>query len=704
MPIIDARDITKTYPASGGARALLGRGGIGTWLRGGGAKRPALAPLTLTVEPGEALGIIGRNGSGKSTLLKLIAGVTAPTAGTLAVRGRVASLLELGAGFHPMLTGRENVYLNAGLLGMRHAGVDACFDAIVDFSEIGEFIDQTVDTYSSGMYVRLAFSVAIHTDPDVFLVDEVLSVGDESFQRKCRARILELKAAGKTILFVSHDLGTVQTLCDRVMLLDHGQLLSRGSAQDTIDFYLRQIGGESGIHRLHDGDTEVLFNHGRLALYHRQREITAPLGIKVQFFSMGSYHESTAATWTLTRTDTADLEAQGAFSRLPVTLYLRVQIIENRIHVYVTWENHRPIDLDYVAVQCFFPTSYTRWCYGDTGGEFPAIDVTDRQWSNIVPARHNAGPAYLLAAGDSDTPPPRVQGGQGERTPPIAIELDPDATPVPLQFDNTDYMTQARLAHVTEAIPATACPLPPARRQLAAIILDPSQNLDDIAAARALARSNRTLTGGEVSAIMERGALAFFRSSEPLSCGLHLHVQLKIGGLWTLSHALQWGPAIREGDRLTATAGFTRLPCRMRWTLALDGPDFVFHAALDLGGTLEVEEFNVSLELAEAYGRWETPDESGAFETAEFAGEWRHLNQRFAPGGWIRATSPSLPAIALSAASTLGALHPTAIQTGESGRVLQLLCSPGQQATFSLAPGAHPLLEARVTVGAARPE
>jgi len=212
MAIIEVQNVSKVFPARRGARDLRGRGGIGDWIRGRKTETfEALKDITLSVDEGESLGIIGRNGSGKSTLLALIAGVSLPTYGTVTVRGRVASLLELGAGFHPILTGRENVYLNAGLLGMRHAQVDEVFDEIVAFSGIGDFIDQPVETYSSGRYVRIGFAVAVHVNPDVFLVDEVLSVGDEEFQRKCRRKIGELREQRKTIVFVSHDLGIVNT-------------------------------------------------------------------------------------------------------------------------------------------------------------------------------------------------------------------------------------------------------------------------------------------------------------------------------------------------------------------------------------------------------------------------------------------------------------------------------------------------------------
>lgn len=686
MAIVDAREISKTYPATGGVRALLGRGGIGSWLRSTPAPRPALAPMSLEIAAGEAVGIIGRNGSGKSTLLKLIAGVTAPTGGSLAVHGRVASLLELGAGFHPMLTGRENVYLNAGLLGMRHAAVDACFDAIVAFSGIGEFIDQTVDTYSSGMYVRLAFSVAIHSDPDVFLVDEVLSVGDESYQRKCRARIMELKAAGKTILFVSHDLGTVQALCDRVILLDQGQVLSRGNAQDTIDFYLRQIGQESGIHRLVSGDTEVLFNHGRLSLFYRQREVTAPLGVKAQLLCMGSYHESTAATWTITRSDPDWLEAEGPLPRLPVTIHLSARLKGEIVRIIVTWENHQPLRLEYVALQCFFPTTYTRWYYAGDAGSFPVIDVTDRQWGNVVPARHNAGPTYLLPPEDSPLPV-------------VCIDVEPEHTAVPLQLDITDYLTQACLAHVTEAIPPAACPLPPARRPLAALRLDPSRNAEDVSNALNRAQANRALDSAGCTGRMERGAIIVTRDKAHLTEGLHLHLRLKTAGLWTLSQGLQWEPPVREGDGLTATARTPRLPGRVHWMLEPREDGMGVEMVLEASAPIQIDEYNVSLELAAVYDGWETPGESGTFAPVDGPRDWHHLNRSFAPGDWVRGRAASLPAITIQADAMLAPPHPAALQIGGNpgGSVIQILCSPELRAAFELAPGRHVLFRGRIT-------
>ena len=201
----------------------------------------ALRGVDLTIRRGETVGIVGRNGSGKSTLLQLICGTLSPSAGHVEVAGRVAALLELGAGFNPDFTGRENVILNGTVLGLTRAQIDERFDSIAAFADIGGFIEQPVKSYSSGMYVRLAFAVAIHVEPEILVVDEALSVGDEAFQRKCFARIEAIREAGATVLFVSHSAGTVVDLCDRAVLLDHGELLAVGAPKRIVSLYQKLI-------------------------------------------------------------------------------------------------------------------------------------------------------------------------------------------------------------------------------------------------------------------------------------------------------------------------------------------------------------------------------------------------------------------------------------------------------------------------------
>lgn len=194
----------------------------------------AVDDVDVTIQAGTTVGLLGPNGSGKSTLLKIIGGIIAPSKGQILTRGRMAALLELGAGFHPDLSGRENVYLNASILGLSREETDERFDAIHEFSGIGEFIDTQVKFYSSGMFVRLAFAVAIHTEPDILLVDEVLAVGDEAFQRKCMERIARFRADGCTIILVSHSAAQVQELCDRTLVLNQGELVFDGNANEGI--------------------------------------------------------------------------------------------------------------------------------------------------------------------------------------------------------------------------------------------------------------------------------------------------------------------------------------------------------------------------------------------------------------------------------------------------------------------------------------
>jgi len=202
----------------------------------------ALRDIDLEIEAGTTVGLIGANGSGKSTLLKVIGGILQPTTGTVRRRGQLAALLELGAGFHPDLTGRENVFLNGAILGLTQKQIEGYFEAIVDFSEISEFIDTQVKFYSSGMYVRLAFAIAIHVDPDVLLVDEVLAVGDEPFQKKCLDKIKEFQREGRTIVLVTHALETVEEMCDRAIVLSHGNIIFDGNSVEGVAALRKNFG------------------------------------------------------------------------------------------------------------------------------------------------------------------------------------------------------------------------------------------------------------------------------------------------------------------------------------------------------------------------------------------------------------------------------------------------------------------------------
>jgi lipopolysaccharide transport system ATP-binding protein len=241
-PAIELQGICKRFRAHGSRPANTLKSAVLELLRGRGQQRvrerfAALHDIDLTVQAGQTLGIIGANGSGKSTLLKLVAGIYRPDGGTIRVRGRVAPLIELGAGFHPELTGRENVVINGIILGLSQREVRRRLDAIVEFAGMREFIDAPARTYSSGMYMRLGFAVAAHLDPDVVLIDEVLAIGDEAFARKCADRFAEFRRIGKTIVMVGHEAATVERWCDEAVWLDQGTIRAAGAPHKVIDLY-----------------------------------------------------------------------------------------------------------------------------------------------------------------------------------------------------------------------------------------------------------------------------------------------------------------------------------------------------------------------------------------------------------------------------------------------------------------------------------
>lgn len=207
--------------------------------------RQVLKNISLDIEKGESIGIVGENGSGKSTLLKLISRIIYPDSGTVSVSGRVSSLIELGAGFHPDMSGRENIYINSSIYGLTKKEIDARYDDIIAFSELENFIDNPVRTYSSGMYMRLAFSVAINVDADILLIDEILGVGDANFQKKCHEKLQQLKDSGMTIVIVSHDSGTIRSFCNKAVWIKDGENVQHGSSQEVVDSYLEYMNSKN---------------------------------------------------------------------------------------------------------------------------------------------------------------------------------------------------------------------------------------------------------------------------------------------------------------------------------------------------------------------------------------------------------------------------------------------------------------------------
>ena len=265
-PIIEVKNLSKKYKIGERQRYLSLRDSVGSLFsnkntEGGASEKKtefwALDDLSFDIQAGESVGIIGRNGAGKSTLLKILARITPPTKGNVILRGRMASLLEVGTGFHPELTGRENVYFNGSILGLKKAEIQAKFDEIVDFSGVEQFIDTPLKHYSSGMQLRLAFSVAAHLEPEILVIDEVLAVGDAEFQKKCLGKMDEVSKGGRTVLFVSHNLAAVRQLCQRGIFLETGRIRLMGSIDKVIDAYENEIIDNNTAVWINDRDSQT---------------------------------------------------------------------------------------------------------------------------------------------------------------------------------------------------------------------------------------------------------------------------------------------------------------------------------------------------------------------------------------------------------------------------------------------------------------
>ena len=688
--IIEIKNIVKEYPLRRGFRDLRGQGGVLDWIRGNKTEKfRALDNIAFDIYRGETVGIIGKNGSGKSTLLKIISGVTLPTEGRVLVYGRVASLLELGAGFHPLLTGRENIYLNAGLLGMRRAQVDEVIEQIIDFSGIREFIDQPVDTYSSGMYVRIGFAVASFVNPDIFIVDEVLSVGDEEFQRKCRFRIGELREQGKTIVFVSHDLGTVNALCNRVFLLDRGKLIDRGSVSATIDFYLRQIGRAEGIHTISNTskDFEAIFSHGKVSLFYGKREITSPLGIEGVVVHLQQAHTSSMGDWLVAERHEQSLMAQGNLYRLPFQWEWNVDIQDNALALSPSFSLLKEIQIQALEFRIFLPEIYNQFFYAGNEGKFADILPGNLGWVPMVTPKVGETSAFLLSTSDD--------------YPLLKIDFETNEPGLSITIGNTDYIGRSRFISCHLQIPETNSFQMSKLYSIGKlkITLATKQQYEEWKSAWI---QQRTIFLKDIELRLDEGFIEFIyeKNKRPITQAVHFHAQFKLQGMWFLSQTFLWQAPCRHGNKWILEGESQRFPISLKWEFQPDTEENILNTKVWLT-TMEdivLEEYNLSIGLIYGYQNWETPLESGIFpEISPEQVEYRHLNNDYHSSDYIIASGKDLPQVQLFT-NQKNMFRMTAInpEYSLSARIIQAIATPEQKSVFHLSKGTHLLFDGGV--------
>jgi ABC-type polysaccharide/polyol phosphate transport system ATPase subunit len=448
---IEVRSVSKTFRLRKGRRTMvedlwrLATGDLGY------THREVLSDLTFDVYRGECFGIVGPNGSGKSTLLRILAGVTRPTSGAVRFRGQVSSLLELGAGFHSELSGRENIYLGAALYGLTHEQIRAAEQEIIAFSELGEFIDQPIFTYSSGMLVRLGFSVALAVRPEILVLDEVLAVGDESFRQKSFRAINEVRQSGKTVVLVSHDLHQVVAFCDRAMFLSRGRSVLIGDAESAVRFYLNTTQGGGGTEYVERGALSVALDHGRTLVFFRGKSVTKNCGIYASMLTASGWLDALDGTWQTKRLDDATLESTRVFDTLAMTLRWTVRVrSETEIEVELHAQLEKPVTVERHHASVLLDPAFVRWSTADACGEFPPIDVATHDWVhlNSVPLHSD----WIGASADQALPEVR-----------FAVTREAEASsPTVL---NTDFRQNCRVLQFLQPNPLAAV-WPPGPRLL----------------------------------------------------------------------------------------------------------------------------------------------------------------------------------------------------------------------------------------------
>lgn len=674
--IIKLDHVTKRFPVRRGSRDLRGKGGLGDWIKGRKEGRfTALHDISLAVAQGESLGIIGKNGSGKSTLLSIIAGVTVPSEGMVQVYGRVASLLELGAGFNPVLTGRENIYLNAGLLGMRQAQVDAVYDEIVRFSGISEFMEQPVETYSSGMYVRIGFSVAAFVNPDIFIADEVLAVGDAEFQRKCRAKIGELREQGKTIVFVSHDLGIVNTLCERIILLDKGCMVQRDTAQKTITYYLRQVGREKGIHTFAAGRTEAVFCDGRISLFHDQEEVSAPTGFQIEFISLGQIQSSTDAEWDIEEGDSSGCKAVGRMLRMPVLLRWDMRIDKDTLSWRVAIEAEREMAIEEITIRFFMPMAYNQWMYDGQSGEFPEIIPSDTAWRVVV-------------SGSADISETACLPEPGSGLPPAMFHVESEYERFRLYWMSSDYLSSSRVLCAQARYPEKDCIFQKGNHELVETCVALNILEDQVAEHMA---AKKMIRDGDLSLSLDRGKVIINWKGVCITWLHHLYTSVLIGGLWNDSMNLHWGKFIRNADGILQKGESRRFPFSQEWEVGIENGVLLLRIWMQSETEMDLQEMQTSIILPASYTRWKTDHEQGSYgEYTAGMNDWIHCNRIYEPGKVIYAGGSDMPAVEMRVSDDCPEVRMTAINTGyqEQGRVLQALRT-SEKGCFHLPAGRH---------------
>lgn len=613
----------------------------------------ALKDVNFSVEKGQTLAIIGENGAGKSTILKLIAGLLKTDAGEVCTKGRVSALLELGAGFYPEFTGRENLYLNASLFGLTKKEVDFKFSEIVEFSGIGRFIDAQVKSYSQGMFVRLAFSIAIHINPDILLIDDTLAVGDEDFQRKCINKILQLKEAGKIIIFVTHDMNMARRICKKGIFLRGGQILREGPIDSVITYYMETFGNRKGIGVIQKGDTGVIFNNGRLIFRWMDKTVTKDQGGYSSFSLSGHHFNSPTANWNVQVKDGQEIIARGQWLDASVAQIWKIKFLgNNQLQLKVELEIQNKAEIENFQIELILTDEYRRWFSSEHEGNFPENFFHERSCELIYddPFDRLGGVKYRAETKD-------------ESLPSLIIDAFGQETEIFCQILNSGLDLSARIIRLR--IPRSTkddkyCLAMKVnffgmseQSKLAEYIHFAREMADRERQKSKLEKANiqtKSLVSGKCEfniSMDENNFLHIYYSGKKLTKDPGIKINLLIGAQWYDSHTQQ-ACIEKISEQIIQIHNFIwkGLPIIQTWVFSMQAEGVLaLSIKMDVRSPVKIKRSLVSIFLSDAYTKWVT-----LYDVGEFSGEfneWQKIGLRGDGERIIGAISSELPTIIL---------------------------------------------------------
>lgn len=610
MPVIEFKDVWEMY------RIKFASPGKTAW-----ENFWAVRGVSFALERGEITGIIGENGSGKSTVLKLITGMLKPDRGQVCVSGSVSGLLELGAGFQMELTGRENVFLQFELFGLNASQAQEKFQQVVDFAEIGKFMDAPVKCYSQGMFVRLAFSVAVHVDPEIFVIDDTLAVGDEFFQKKCIKKIFELKSSGKTIVFVLHDMNMLKRICGRTLLLKEGRLIKDGLTDDVVALYTQTVGTKKGIGISEKGEIQLVFNNGRLFVNWRGRLLTPGSGVYASFFLTDRWYNSFQADWEVSVSEGGQIEAAGKFHQLNCSQLLKAWISEdNAISLEIVMDSREPLQIQDGCLNAMLTDEYSQWCTEQKQGVFPEIGSKDNAWHVVMDDDNFSACTGVFSL--------------GEQVPSFVIEQEKIHPASGFKLFNGDYLSSCRvlqyyrkwLQNYTEDMGSKFGYFS------GRIII----NTPDLNGYLHKLQNGSVVTDGNLRFKFTQGQGMFYYKDYPLTKGGNLTVQMSMAGNVYSSRTAHWTLAKRNGNQLVARGEWKGLPVVQEWCFEIGPEGTIFwKVGIDVFKEIDIEQSCMKFNFSPVFDAYRTDTGQGFFP-AEFSDSYEDVLQKCISSGEIR--------------------------------------------------------------------